>query len=78
MNGLGVTIAGAPLDSARSYRIAVGAYIAGGGDGYVMFESAKRIVDKKDGAKVASQLIDHITRSTTITPRVEGRILEFN
>ena len=71
-----VTIGGAPIDPARTYRIAVGAYIAGGGDGYAMLKSAKRIPNAVAGFELASLLIDHIARLGTVAPRIEGRILE--
>ena len=71
-----VTIGAAPIDPARTYRIAVGAYIAGGGDGYAMLKSAKRIPNAVAGFEVASLLIDHVARLGTIAPRIEGRILE--
>jgi 2',3'-cyclic-nucleotide 2'-phosphodiesterase (5'-nucleotidase family) len=71
-----VTVGGAPLDPARRYRVAAGAYIAGGGDGYEMLKSAKRIVDTEAGSKVVSQLIDHFLRLGKVSPRIEGRILE--
>ena len=73
-----VTIAGESLDPDRTYRIALGAFIADGGDGYAMLKSAKRIIGRQDGAEVASQLIDHVTRSTPVSPRIDGRIREAN
>ncbi len=71
-----VKVGGAALDPATTYRVAVGAYIAGGGDGYAMLESAKRLANAVAGFEVASVLIDHVTRRGTIAPRIEGRILE--
>ena len=71
-----MTIGGAPIDPARTYRIAVGAYIAGGGDGYAMLKSAKRIPNAVAGFELASLLIDHVARLGSIAPRIEGRILE--
>ncbi len=71
-----ITVSGAPLDPNRTYRVAAGGYIAGGGDGFAMLKSARRIVDANAGAKVASQVIDYIAAKGTVTPRVEGRITE--
>jgi 5'-nucleotidase/UDP-sugar diphosphatase len=71
-----LTIGSAPVDPARIYRIAVGAYIAGGGDGYAMLKSAKRLPNAAAGFEVASLLIDYVTRLGTVAPRIEGRIVE--
>jgi 2',3'-cyclic-nucleotide 2'-phosphodiesterase (5'-nucleotidase family) len=71
-----VTVGAAPLEPTRTYRVAVGAYIAGGGDGYAMLEPARRVVDAAAGREVASLLIEHVARMGTVSPRIEGRILE--
>ena len=71
-----VTIGAAPLDPARTYRIAVGAFIAGGGDGYEMLKSAKRIPSAVAEFEVASLLIEYVARRGTVAPRIEGRIRE--
>ncbi len=71
-----VTVGTAPVDPARTYLIAVGAYIAGGGDGFAMLKSAQRIPNAVAGFGVANLLIDHVARLGTIAPRIEGRILE--
>lgn len=71
-----VTIGDAPLDPFRTYRVAAGAFIANGGDGYAMLKSASRIIGREDGLKIASLVIDHVQRLRVIAPRLEGRILE--
>jgi len=71
-----LTIGSVPVDPARIYRIAVGAYIAGGGDGYAMLKSAKRLPNTAAEFEVASLLIDYVSRLGTVAPRIEGRIVE--
>ena len=71
-----LTIGSAPVNPVRIYRIAVGAYIAGGGDGYAMLKSAKRLPNAAAGFEVAGVLIDCVTRLGTVAPHIEGRIVE--
>ena len=71
-----ISINGRPLDGAKTYRVAAGAFIAGGGDGFAMLKTARRMVDAEAGAKVAAQVIDHIAAKGTVGPRIEGRIRE--
>ena len=67
---------GTKLAPQKLYRVAVGAYIAGGGDGYAMLRNVLRVIDAKGGEKVATQMMDYIAARKTISPRLKGRIKE--
>ncbi|MCX5496861.1 5'-nucleotidase C-terminal domain-containing protein [Kaistia dalseonensis] len=69
-----VMVDGAPLDPARKYTLATNDYMADGGDGYVVFKDAARLVGVADGRLMASEVIDYIADKKTIAPVVEGRI----
>ena len=70
----GVTVGGAPLDSARSYTLATNDFLARGGDDYRVFKAAEVLVDSASGSLMAGQLIDHIVAAGTVAPVIEGRI----
>ena len=53
----GVTVGDAPLDPARTYRLATNNFLGRGGDGYAMFAPAPRIIDKNAGALMTAQVI---------------------
>jgi len=69
-----VSVGGKPLDPAASYTLATNDFMAGGGDGYVMFRDAERLVGPIDAQLMASQVIDYVEAKGTIAPKVEGRI----
>jgi len=46
----------------------------GGGDGYVMFKSAKVLVDALAGKLLASDVMDYIAANRQVAPAIEGRI----
>jgi len=69
-----VTVGGAPLDEGKIYTLATNDYLAGGGDGYTVFEAATSLIDPADATLMASQVIDHIEDAGTVAPKVEGRI----
>jgi 2',3'-cyclic-nucleotide 2'-phosphodiesterase (5'-nucleotidase family) len=71
---LSVTIGGKPLDRAASYTLATNDYMQGGGDGYVMFKSAKVLVDALAGKLLASDVMDYIAARKEVAPAIEGRI----
>lgn len=70
-----VTVGGAPLDPARTYRIATNDFMARGGDGYRAFQAGKQIVDVSASQLMASQVIDYIAREKEVSPKIEGRII---
>ena len=70
-----VEMNGAPLDRDSKLTLATNNYMAGGGDGYAVLESQKRIIDENSGVLMAVQVIDHIASNGTVSPAVEGRIM---
>jgi 2',3'-cyclic-nucleotide 2'-phosphodiesterase (5'-nucleotidase family) len=70
-----VLVNGAPLDPARKYTLATNDYLAGGGDGYLAFKDAARLISPVDAKLMASDVIDYVAAAKTISPKVEGRIL---
>ena len=74
----GVTVGDAPLDTARTYRLATNDFLGGGGDGYAMFARAPRMIDANAGVLGAAQVIDAITAAGEVAPRVEGRIVRLD
>ncbi len=71
---LSVTMGGKPLDRAAFYTLATNDYMQGGGDGYVMFKSAKVLVDALAGKLLASDVMDYIAARKEVAPAIEGRI----
>ena len=74
----GVTVAGEPLDPARTYRLATNDFLGRGGDGYDMFAGAPRLIDATSGKLMATQVIEAIAAAGEIAPRIEGRIVRLD
>lgn len=72
---ISVEHAGAPLDDARTYKLATNDYLARGGDGYAAFKPAKVLIDALAGQYVSGHVMAHIRKAGTIAPKVEGRIV---
>ena len=70
-----LTVGGAPLDDAQTYTLATNDFVARGGDGYVVFKSAKPLINPIDATLMASQVIDYIAAKATVAPAPEGRIV---
>lgn len=70
-----MTVAGAPLDETRIYRVAVNDFLARGGDNYTDFRDAKRITPDNDAPLLANEVMIHLRRTGTVTTGVEGRIV---
>lgn len=70
-----VTVNGAPLDPDKKYTLATNDYVADGGDGYVAFKDAARLISPVDAKLMASDVIDYIAAQKTIAPKPEGRIV---
>ena len=68
------TVAGKPLDPARTYKVAANDYIVGGGDGFADLKKAKVLIDASGAKLMASQVIDYIAAKGNVSPVVEGRI----
>ena len=69
-----VTVAGAPLDPGKTYRLATLDFIVRGGDGYAMLADAPRIIDERDGPLLAAVVMAAIRKRGEIDAKVEGRI----
>ena len=70
-----VTVNGEPLDPERKYTLATNDYVAEGGDGYMAFKDAQRLIGPADAKLMASDVIDYISQRKTIAPKPEGRIV---
>jgi 2',3'-cyclic-nucleotide 2'-phosphodiesterase/3'-nucleotidase len=71
-----VSINGEPLEDDATYTLATNNFVAGGGDGYSMFQDAKRLIDENGGPLLAQLIVDNIEAESPIAPVVEGRITE--
>jgi len=69
-----VMVAGAPLEAAKLYKVAVNDFILGGGDGYSALGGGKLITDTGAGALVATDVMTYVEKLGTVKPIVEGRI----
>jgi 2',3'-cyclic-nucleotide 2'-phosphodiesterase (5'-nucleotidase family) len=69
-----VLVAGAALDPAAVYKVAVNDYMQGGGDGYKVLKDAKQITNTGAGALVAQVVMDYVETQASVQPSVEGRI----
>ena len=67
-------VAGAPVDPARIYTLAVVDYVAGGGDGITALRDARVLVDGVSGPQLSDVLLDAITKSQSISPSTDGRL----
>ena len=62
-----------PLNPDAVYRVATIDYLAGGGDGFTMFEA----LNWQDSGLVLSNVIsDYLQSATPLTPRLQGRIVK--
>ncbi len=68
-----VTVNGQPLNDKKTYSLAVGEYLAKGGDGYAMLKSAKHLITAEDAKVDAVILGNAIAAVGTISPSTDGR-----
>ena len=68
-----VMIGGQALDLDKAYTVATNDFIAAGGDGYTMFESAELLVET--GEMLRDAVASHFIEEGAIAPEVEGRIV---
>lgn len=73
-----VTVQGQGLDEKKIYTLATTGFIADGGDGYVMFKNAKRLIDRESAQLDALVVTNAIQTAGEIAPRVEGRITRLD
>jgi 2',3'-cyclic-nucleotide 2'-phosphodiesterase (5'-nucleotidase family) len=70
-----LSVGGAPADDARVYTVAVNDFIARGGDGYVQFRDAVRVLPDDDAPLLANQVMVHVRKLGTVRTGVEGRVV---
>lgn len=68
-----IEVNGQPIQSDKSYTLAVNAYLLGGGDGYDL-KGAEVVVDPEAGPVEPDIVMEAIRKAGTIAPQVEGRI----
>ena len=73
---LEVKVGGKPLDPGAIYRLATNEYMMAGGDGYASLTKGKPIVDASGGALMANVVMDYIAAHGSVSPALEGRIVE--
>jgi 2',3'-cyclic-nucleotide 2'-phosphodiesterase (5'-nucleotidase family) len=72
---ISITVAGAPLDEGKTYRVATNDFMGRGGDGYTTFRDARHVVADVDAPPVANELMEYIKRVGTLRTGVEGRLV---
>lgn len=70
-----IVIAGETLDLTKRYTLAINDYAAAGGDGYAMLRGSELLIPEAASVLMASQVIDHIAKTGSVAPKVEGRIV---
>lgn len=72
---IGMQVAGAPLDPARNYRVAVLDFLARGGDDYAMVRDALRITPDNDAPLLVNEVVDYLRKIGTFTAGADGRVV---
>lgn len=70
-----VKVNGAPLDPARTYRLATNDFLARGGDGLTALKKAKVVVGQQDGKLIANHVMDYLAARKTVAPAIAGRVI---
>lgn len=70
-----VEVNGAPLDEAKTYKVATNDFMLKGGDGYTQFRNGKTLIGAIDGKLLANEVMVHVRRLGTVEAKVEGRIV---
>ncbi len=66
-----VTIGKAPLDRARTYRVATNDFLSAGGDNFTEFQKGTNVVF---GGTLRDVFVDYLQKRSPIAPQPEGRI----
>lgn len=72
---ISMQVGGKPVDDERLYRVAVLDFLARGGDGYAMLETAKRITPDNDAPLLANEVMSYIRSLGTVASLKEGRLI---
>jgi 2',3'-cyclic-nucleotide 2'-phosphodiesterase (5'-nucleotidase family) len=67
-------VADAPLDDARSYRVAIVDFMARGGDDYATLRDARRITPDNDAPLLVNEVVDYVRKLGVVKTAVEGRV----
>ncbi len=70
-----IKVGDAPLSPTRLYKVAINDFMARGGDGYVQFRDAKRLLPESDAPPLANVVMDYVKNLGSIRTGVEGRIV---
>jgi len=70
-----ISVAGAPLDPAKRYKVATNDFLARGGDGYTTFAQAKPLLPVDDSPLLANEVMAYLHSIGTVRNVVEGRIV---
>lgn len=70
-----IKVANAPLDEAKTYKLATNDFMARGGDGYTMFRKARQLVPDNDGPLMANEVMVYLRRLGTVKTGIDGRIV---
>ena len=68
-----IEVNGQPIQSGKSYTMALNAYLLNGGDGYDL-KGAEVLVDPEGGPVEPDVIMEAVRKAGTIAPQVEGRI----
>jgi 5'-nucleotidase/UDP-sugar diphosphatase len=72
---ISINVGDAPLDEAKTYRLAINDFLARGGDGYTMFRGARPVLPIDDSPLLAAEVIEYIKTLGKIRTGVEGRLV---
>jgi 5'-nucleotidase/UDP-sugar diphosphatase len=70
-----IRVGDAPLDDARTYSVAANDFLARGGDGYVQFRDAPRVLADDDAPLLANAVMAYVRNLGTVRTVIEGRIV---
>jgi 5'-nucleotidase/UDP-sugar diphosphatase len=69
------SIAGAPLDPERRYRVGSNNFLLAGGDHYTALGRGRVLIGPTDGKLLANEVMAYVRRRGTVDAKVEGRIV---
>lgn len=69
-----ITIGDAPLDPAKTYKVAATTFIISGKEGYGVFTRARPLLTDDEGEPAVTIVMRAIEKAGTIAPQIDGRI----
>lgn len=70
-----IKVGGEPLSDTRTYKVAGSDFLQRGGDGYVMFKTARLAMRLEDAKLLANDVMVHARKLGTIDVKPEGRVV---